>query len=48
MICRTESLAGLPSEPQDPFTLRIVSSAQAYGLQTTFLDQEFLDLFHAN
>lgn len=38
MICRTESLAGLPSEPQDPFTLRIVSSAQAYGLQTTFLD----------
>ena len=38
MICRAESLAGLPLEPQDPFTLRIVSSAQAYGLQTAFLD----------
>lgn len=38
MICRAESLAGLLSEPQDPFTLRIVSSAQAYGLQTAFLD----------
>lgn len=37
MITRIESLCDLPI-PQDPFTLRIVSTAQAYGLYTVFLD----------
>lgn len=37
MISRIESLSHLPL-PQDPFTLRIVSAAEAYGLSTSFLD----------
>lgn len=37
MISRIESLSHLPL-PQDPFTLRIVSAAEAYGLSTAFLD----------
>ena len=37
MITRIESLSGLPV-PEDPFTLRIVSAAEAYGLSTAFLD----------
>lgn len=37
MITRIESLSALPL-PQDPFTLRIVSAAEAYGLSTAFLD----------
>ena len=37
MITRIESLSSLPV-PEDPFTLRIVSAAEAYGLSTAFLD----------
>lgn len=37
MISRIEALSALPV-PEDPFTLRIVSAAEAYGLSTSFLD----------
>ena len=37
MISRIEALSALPV-PEDPFTLRIVSAAEAYGLSTPFLD----------
>lgn len=37
MISRIEALSALPL-PEDPFTLRIVSAAESYGLSTAFLD----------